>query len=91
HASYTLVIESQYAGYSTTEQVVQVAGGGQTVDLAVPVEHCQAAPGYTFAAQIGVLGDDGQKLHDFLAERGIPSSEYTWGAEVDDYDTIIVN
>ncbi|MFY1636717.1 S8 family serine peptidase [Solwaraspora sp. WMMB335] len=89
--TYTLFVEPQYAGYGTVEQQVQMPGGNRTLDLAPQVEQCQAAPGYTFSAGIGVLGDDNGQIGDFLAGRGIPTTVVEWGDDVSDYDTIIVN
>lgn len=91
HSTYTLVVEPQYDGYGTIEQAVQLRGGNRAVDVAVPVRQCQAAPGYTFSAGIGVLGDENGKIAAFLSGRGIPTTTVNWGDDVSGYDTIIMN
>jgi N-acetylneuraminic acid mutarotase len=91
HSTYTLVVEPQYDGYGTVEQSVQLRGGNRAVDVSVPVQQCQAAPGYTFSAGIGVLGDEDGKIGAFLAGRGIPTTVVNWGDDVSGYDTIIMN
>nr|MDT0656965.1 S8 family serine peptidase [Micromonospora sp. DSM 115978] len=90
-AAYTLVVEPQYDGYGTVEQTVEMGGANRTLDLAPTVEQCQAAPGYTFSAGIGILGDDSGQLGAFLTGRGIPTTVVGWDDDVAGYDTIIVN
>ncbi|MEU6072822.1 S8 family serine peptidase [Micromonospora sp. NPDC047074] len=91
NASYTLVVESQYDGYRTVEQPVTVAGRNHTLDLSPQVDRCAVAPGYTFSAGIGVLGDDSQQISTFLAGKGIPTTTFNWDDDVARYDAIIVN
>jgi subtilisin family serine protease/N-acetylneuraminic acid mutarotase len=91
NATYTLVVESQYDGYGTLDQPVNVGDGDQTLDLSLLVDQCQVAPGYEFAATIGVLGDQNGLLGDYLDSQGIPSTELAWGDDMSTYDAIIVN
>jgi subtilisin family serine protease len=90
-ATYNLVVEPQYPGYATESQTIEVGDSDVTLDVALTVDRCAAAPGYDFDGDIGILGDFQGQLAGFLDSQGIPSTPFNWGDDVSQYDTIIVH
>lgn len=93
-STFTFTFDPQYPGYASTTKALDVGSADTVLDAQLTENNCETAPGYT-AARIGVLGDFGGGLFDFLDSHDIPNNEFRWDVfshdDPADYDVIVVN
>jgi subtilisin family serine protease/N-acetylneuraminic acid mutarotase len=91
-ATYEVVVEPDYDGYAGASESVTLGDTDETLDFALAVADCEAAPGYEFTVSIGILGEDSaDPLGAYLAGQGIPSTPVTWEDDLASYDVIVIN
>jgi subtilisin family serine protease/N-acetylneuraminic acid mutarotase len=88
--TFTVAFDPQYPGYAATTKTLHVGSADAVLDAPLTVNNCETAPGY-HRVQVGILGDVGIGLVDFLNERGIAVEDYTLNEDPADFDVIVVN